>query len=278
MKIQFLGTAAGEGWPGIFCSCEICKKALQLGGKNIRTRSQVVLNDDFLIDFPQDTYMHKLQHGLDLEKIKTLAVTHAHLDHFYPADLSNRGHVYSHTISGQLDIICPRHVRQSFDRQNAFNPMEKSVRKSLNWHIVKAFQFVQVNGYDIWSLDAKHMKRGRALFYLVQQGDKAYLHCCDTGYLYERNFAFLEKLGIKVDCIALDCTRGVSERRRSGHMCIEECLKIIDRMKKVGFTKPTTQYVVTHFSHNGGLCHEDLERRFSTDGIAVAYDGMTIEI
>ncbi|HPC76977.1 MAG TPA: carbon-phosphorus lyase, partial [bacterium] len=43
MEIMFLGTAAAEGWPGVFCSCDYCKKARELGGKNIRTRSSVLI-------------------------------------------------------------------------------------------------------------------------------------------------------------------------------------------------------------------------------------------
>ena len=76
MKIKFLGTAAAEGWPAVFCNCENCKKAASLGGKNIRTRSQILVNDDLLIDLPPDTYLHKLAHGLDLSKVSVLLVTH----------------------------------------------------------------------------------------------------------------------------------------------------------------------------------------------------------
>ena len=55
MRIKYLGTAAAEGVPGIFCDCENCKRARKLGGKNIRTRSQAILDDTLLIDFPADT-------------------------------------------------------------------------------------------------------------------------------------------------------------------------------------------------------------------------------
>ena len=30
MKITFYGTAAGEGWPGVFCQCELCREARRL--------------------------------------------------------------------------------------------------------------------------------------------------------------------------------------------------------------------------------------------------------
>ena len=32
MKIQYLGTAAGERIPGIFCNCEVCRRAMEKGG------------------------------------------------------------------------------------------------------------------------------------------------------------------------------------------------------------------------------------------------------
>lgn len=60
MKIQYLGTAAAEGIPAIFCECDTCKKARSLGGRNIRTRSQAIIDENVLIDFPADTYMHFL--------------------------------------------------------------------------------------------------------------------------------------------------------------------------------------------------------------------------
>ena len=75
MKITYYGTAAGEAWPGVFCDCELCRKARELGGKNIRTRSQALINDDLLVDMPPDNYLHTLYFGLDLSKVRTLIFT-----------------------------------------------------------------------------------------------------------------------------------------------------------------------------------------------------------
>lgn len=47
MQFQYLGTAAAEGWPAVFCRCKYCLEAQRLGGKNIRTRSQAIVNDIF---------------------------------------------------------------------------------------------------------------------------------------------------------------------------------------------------------------------------------------
>ena len=84
MKFTYLGTAAAEGFPAIFCNCKFCNRARQIGGKNIRTRSQALINDDFLLDIPSDTYAHSLNFDVRLDKIKYLLITHSHSDHFSP--------------------------------------------------------------------------------------------------------------------------------------------------------------------------------------------------
>ena len=99
MKIKFLGTAAAEGCPAVFCNCENCKKAARLGGKDLRTRSQILVNNDLLVDLPPDTYYHKMAYSLDLSAVKTLLVTHSHMDHFYPMELSMRGACYAHDMT-----------------------------------------------------------------------------------------------------------------------------------------------------------------------------------
>jgi len=66
MKLQYLGTAAAEGIPAVFCECENCIKSKLSGGRNIRTRSQALIDDCILIDFPQDTYMHYLKYDFPL--------------------------------------------------------------------------------------------------------------------------------------------------------------------------------------------------------------------
>ena len=90
MKLQYLGTAAAEGVPGMFCECEVCKRSRQAGGKNIRTRSQSLIDDKMMIDFPADTYWHEMVYNMPLSKIHTCLITHSHSDHLYPEDLEMR--------------------------------------------------------------------------------------------------------------------------------------------------------------------------------------------
>ena len=89
MKLQYWGTAASEGIPAIFCECEVCRRSRALGGRNIRTRSQAMIDDTLLIDAGADTYMHSLRYGFELARTSYVLVTHAHPDHFYFKEFLN---------------------------------------------------------------------------------------------------------------------------------------------------------------------------------------------
>lgn len=52
MKINYLGTGAAERIPGIFCNCKLCKYAREKKGREIRTQTQLIIDDVLLIDFP----------------------------------------------------------------------------------------------------------------------------------------------------------------------------------------------------------------------------------
>ena len=84
MKIKYLGTAAYEGVPALFCNCRVCKSAKKLGGRNIRSRSRALISEELLMDFNADTVWHYHKYGFDWEKICGVLITHAHCDHLYP--------------------------------------------------------------------------------------------------------------------------------------------------------------------------------------------------
>ena len=115
MKILYMGTAAAEGWPGLFCSCPVCTHARKAGGRNLRTRTQAILDDSLLIDFPPDTYAHALRYGLNLARVHTLLVTHSHMDHWFPTDLIHRHEHFGHGAEGVLDVYGNEAVEKAFN-------------------------------------------------------------------------------------------------------------------------------------------------------------------
>ena len=277
MKVKFLGTIAAEGGPALFCNCAYCKEAQKRGGKNIRTRSQILVNEDLLVDFPADTYLHKLQYNLDLSKIRYLLVTHSHSDHFYPIDLINHGSYNAYDmVEPIMDIYCNQEVRNCYIREAGYR-VEPEVENTMHWHIVSEFEKIDTDHYEIWTLKAKHMETEKAVFYLIKQGDKSFMQCNDTGLLWEENYEFLYSLGVKIDAICLDSTMGGQTRSYYGHMNLQECLNTVERMRKSNFVKPNTRFILTHFCHNGILLHEEYEKICKPYGIEIAYDGMEID-
>ena len=76
MKIRYLGTAAAEGFPAAFCNCSSCISARKNLKKELRTRSQLLVDEDLMIDFPPDSYCHAMRFGVDLSAVRYLLVTH----------------------------------------------------------------------------------------------------------------------------------------------------------------------------------------------------------
>ena len=140
--------------------------------------------------------------------------------------------------------------------------------------------FVSLAGVLLFAaVSYTHLYGENALFFLIKQGDKAFMQCNDTGYLYEENFAFLEKLGVKIDFISLDCTNGkLSFGKEGTHMGAKECEELVARLRKCDFVKKDARFAVTHFSHNGAMTHGELERRFAPIGVSVAYDGWEVRL
>ena len=114
MRITYLGTGAAEGVPAMYCKCEICEETRRRGASEYHTRSQIIVDGDLGIDFPPDAYYHSLAHGVKLEDICYLLITHSHMDHFYAHDFILRGYKYSYDhTSPVLHIYGNEQVQKS---------------------------------------------------------------------------------------------------------------------------------------------------------------------
>ena len=90
MKLTFLGTGAGEGYPGLWCECPHCDYARKHGGKNVRTNSCAVLDESLLIDIGPGCFDNAARFGVNLCHVTSLLITHPHEDHLYPQHLTWR--------------------------------------------------------------------------------------------------------------------------------------------------------------------------------------------
>ena len=164
MKMTWLGTAAAEGWPAMFCRCPSCTESAKHGGRSIRSRSQSLVNDDLLIDFPADTYLHMLHGGLNLDAVTDVIITHAHEDHFYPEDLANRQSGYTRfraphafNVYGN-DAVCAAYERVASVIGNDEMP------QVVPMHEIFEYQPLRLAHYTVYPMLADHNPPGEMLY------------------------------------------------------------------------------------------------------------------
>lgn len=274
MRVKILGTAASEGIPGIFCTCPVCEHARNTGGKNIRTRSQTLINDRYLVDFPPDTLLHALHHHLNLAAVEHLLVTHDHDDHFYPNDLKYRRPPFGYNNAyPPLQIYGPTAVRQKY---LDFLEEEKAPELDayVKIHELQAFQTYQLGKLKVIPLPALHSKNAECFIYIIAEGGKRLLYGHDSGFFPEASWQEIRKYYF--DCIILDCTTGI-EPDGKNHMGIEDTIKVRRELLAGESADAKTRFILSHFSHNGQLMHEQLEKIGRKNGFWIAFDGFELE-
>lgn len=276
MKLTYLGTGAAEGIPAIFCDCETCRTAKARGGRNIRTRSQSIVDDGLLIDFCSDTYYHVLNYNLQLSRIHSCLITHSHMDHLYEKELHMRYAQFTH-----LDDETPLTLysdRAGYDKIRAImdiHPQEDAVRVVQ----IPLYTPFEVEGYTVTALRAQHDVKSDPVVYLIEKDGRTLFYANDTGGFPEESAAYLAKLGRKIHLVSFDCTFGAKDTDDHGHMTLSRCAAEKARFFEWGIADESTVFVLNHFSHNGEvMLYEELSELAEKEGFIVSYNGMSIEV
>lgn len=277
MKLQYLGTAASEGWPAPFCQCEHCRQARILKGKNIRSRQQALINQDLLLDFGPDTYYHTIRYGINLDLVHTVLLTHSHTDHFYAEELFQRAEPYAFS-QDERPLCVYGNERCASMFSEAANGPEAPDRFDhyVHFQTVQAFSPISTDGYEILPLKAVHDPRENCLLYAIRCPDgKSLFYGHDTGAVCEETWDAIKSWHF--DLVSLDCTMGATPACAS-HMGLADDSQVRKKMLALGCADSSTVFVATHFSHGGTPIHETLEKMAAAEGLLAAYDGMTFEI
>lgn len=277
MKIQYLGTAAAEGIPAIFCECDICKRSALLGGKNIRTRSQAIIDDKILVDFPADTYVHSLKWGISLCKISTCIITHSHMDHLYPAEIEMRKDVFAHL---KKEIPLTFYLAES-----GYNSLKSIIDKyqipatRVNVVKINPYKTFEAEGYKITPVKAEHDEKSTPVVYAVEKDGKSLFYAHDTSELCDESMKCLKNLNKPFNLISLDCTQANDEIvPYVGHLNLKKCEELRKRFIYDGIADENTVFVLNHFSHNGAdVVYDDFVKLAKKRGFLTSYDGMSIE-
>lgn len=279
MKIQYLGTGAAERIPGIFCDCDVCRRAMQAGGKNIMTRSQALIDDTILIDFASDTYEHFFKLGRTLAGIEHVFVTHSHEDHLSIDDMPNRCAGMAYNLSApKLKMYMSREVIEQVRRRLDADILPiAEAEKYYTFVPLEYYKPVTAAGYTVTPLPARHKPPEQTFVFLIEKDGKSIFYGNDTGIFGEEIDDYLAEKKKHIDILSLDCTKGDREQDYYVHMSMRECRTIADRFLARGIIDAKTQIVMTHFSHNCGMIYDELVAAAKKYGFTVAYDGRTVE-
>lgn len=273
MRVQILGAGAAEGFPALFCNCSTCRRARAAGGKNIRSRLCLRIDEDVLIDIPPDLLSQTHRGGFSLASIRHVLITHTHRDHFTPSELLWRDEPFAVWRERPvLHIYGVPHVGEVLWDEFEDDPIDHDI----HFHTVRPFMPFTAGSLQVTPIEANHALDLGAVNYILSRGSRAVLVAFDTGWYKERSWAALD--GREFDLVIMECTNGLIDEPDAEHLSIEGVKRMQAELTRRGCLDGATQFVTVHFSHNGRLLHQELEQRLAPFGIEVAYDGLVLEL
>ncbi len=276
MKLKYYGTAAAEGIPALYCSCDTCRYSKKTGGRNIRTRSQALVNGRLLVDMPPDTLYHYQFLGLPLDDIKHVLITHKHADHLHTPTINVRSkgfvvhdlpdfHIYGSMPT--IDLI--------FDELRKSGVKDRGIWKLFE---IAPFEKKLIDGFEVVPYKANHDFKTYPYIYEISDGEKRMLYGHDTGYFLDETSEYLEKNKPYFNLVSLDCTMGIAESAGHAHMNVNDCVRVKELLSELGCADENTVFILNHFSHNGHISYDELVPIAKDVGFLVSFDGMEVEV
>ena len=286
MQLTFLGTAAAPSMPIPFCVCEVCSEARRVGGKNLRRRSSLVINDDLLVDIGPDIAAASFQHQISLAGIGICLQTHPHADHLDIGFLLSKHAECGTEVSGDLLLAGSDETLHTIDefvtQQSAYGSVFDSETQSalkLKLLSLTPFEAYSIDGYHITGFPASHGNGQGFLLYSIVQGDLAVFYGTDTSVLSEEPWEHLQQERIRYDVVILDHTYGIGyDSRPADHLASKDVAAHADRIRECGLLKDNGLVYATHLSHEGNLEHDELDEYARNCGYRVAYDGLSLKL
>jgi phosphoribosyl 1,2-cyclic phosphate phosphodiesterase len=286
VRVQFLGTAAAEGYPDAFCDCANCSRARELGGRSLRRRSAALVDDELLIDFGPDLMAAAMMDGISLARLRYCLLTHEHSDHLDATHFQSRSANCGVHGNPRLEFLASTGALAKVERvlglsNGGLRAPEIGDRLNLTVRALEPFQRFNVGPYHVHSLKANHdPDHIVALLYLVERDGRCLFYATDTGELLEETWAYLTKFhsdGGRIDLVAMDHTFGL-QGRVDGHMNWEQFTEQIARLRSLGLLAAGARVLAHHLAHHSNPVHEELKAFAAAHGYQVAHDGLVVEV
>lgn len=287
MRITFLGTSAGESYPGIWCDCPNCTYAREHGGRNIRMNTGSMIDDDILLDMNSCGFYTAARLGVTLTGVRQLLVTHAHSDHLTTEPLAWRrasADAYNASESERTGMVSPRFTalphmtvygnREVNERFRNESPDLFSEDTCISFCEIREGMRVETETFAFTPVRAQHSVLSHS--YIIEREGKTLLYALDTGGYDEDMLALI--CGKKYDAVVMEGTFGNSTKESFGHMNRTGNVRFRNMMIEKGCITSKTPFFLTHLCPHWTPPHDIYAPEMAEEGFIVAYDGLSVEI
>ena len=275
MRVLFLGTGAAEGYPAVFCECAHCTTARARGGRNLRRRSALLVNDDLLIDMGPDLVASMHATGANLGRVATMLITHSprrslppgqslHApEQFLRHDTRADGCLW-HSSHDRSDCILRQDERNLSAEE--FHLRLNTIRPGDSW---------QAGRYRVTAFQAAHAEELEPVIFAVEENGRTLLYASDTGPFPAETWQQLREF--KFDCAIVESTMGIGPPG-THHLSMHQCVEHHQMLENEGLLQPRARRYATHFSHNRTPPYLECAEFFAPHGIEPAYDGLVVQV
>ncbi|MFZ4060354.1 MAG: hypothetical protein ACOYK5_03920 [Bacteroidia bacterium] len=269
MKITVMGTAGETTVPAIFSQRYGHQRALELGHKDIRSRSALMVDSHLKIDFPADTFHQVVTQGLELNHLKYVFITRSSYPNFAADEMANVLPFIGERKSGE-------HLR-IFGNLESIQKAKQvlGVSNLVSFHEIQPFQVLNLGPYVIHPLKASNNGDLNPFNYVIRKGRNSVLYATDTGLYDERNLRYL-KSGSILDAVVVGCIQGAKPSTDAHRMGFPELKRFKEKTEEMGITSLRTRWIMTQVSPSDGFLHEEWSSLVAPFGFEVAYDGLQI--
>lgn len=265
MRIRFLGTGSGDGWPNPFCQCPSCTTMRSAGRSRLAT--SMLVDDNLLLDCGPNAPAAASRQGVDLAPLRWILLTHAHPDHCAPAMLLWRSFAQTST---PLLVAGPK---VALDGWAEWVGPDSGV----SFRVVSAGDRIELDGYVVQVHAANHGDDaiGEAVLYDVATADRRLLYATDTGPLPAETIEAMRDA--RYDLVALEETFGDRVEHATRHLDLRTFPEALTALREVSAVCEATRVVAVHLSHNNPP-EAELHRRLAQLGAELVDDGTLVDL
>lgn len=280
MKFTVIGSGGCVALPKPLCKCKICKEARVKGKPYSRFGCSLFLEDiNLLVDTPEDI-VNALNQA-DIDQVKSVLFSHMDPDHVLGMRVFEHMRVNWFEISegkectSPINVFAMKHVMEDINyiksKFGSYLDYYENIRNLIKRKIVKDHIYLE-------DIKLTFVRAGSATVFVFEQNDKKVIYApCDVK-------PFPQKDIFKNADIMIIGNTVVGEILKEGYVLKEgnSILSELFTMKEIKNLKEENnikKVVITHLEEDWGKSYDDyLKLENEYEGIAFAYDGMTLEV